>query len=196
MVLITAQLGVAWPDWRQREVRKITPGSYPKRGKLGWRHVLPLRAQATVMSIFKQRALHLGSQSRARQQLETPPWDQSVPTRPGVLTNTRFQDWYIEQYQITELVYWPTQYWVTSDLLSGAMPDHRPGVLSNTRCQDWYIDQHQISDLEYWPTPDHRCGILTNTRSQAWCIDKQQISSLVCWPILDFRSGVLTNTLS
>ena len=42
MVLITAQLGVARPDWGQRKVRKITPGTHFHLGKLGWRHVLPM----------------------------------------------------------------------------------------------------------------------------------------------------------
>ena len=45
MVLITAQLGVARPDWGQREVRNITPGTYPHLGKLGWWHVLPMDLQ-------------------------------------------------------------------------------------------------------------------------------------------------------
>ena len=34
IVLITAQLGVARPDWGQREVRKITPGRYLSWGSL------------------------------------------------------------------------------------------------------------------------------------------------------------------
>ena len=42
MVLITAQLGVARPDWGQRKVRNITPGSHFHLGKLGWRHILPM----------------------------------------------------------------------------------------------------------------------------------------------------------
>ena len=42
MVLITAQQGVARPDWGRREVRTITPGPHPHLGKLGWRHVLPM----------------------------------------------------------------------------------------------------------------------------------------------------------
>ena len=42
MVLITAQLGVARPDWGQRKVRNITPGTHFHLGKLGWRHVLPM----------------------------------------------------------------------------------------------------------------------------------------------------------
>ena len=42
MVLITAQLGVARPDWGQRKIRNITPGTHPHLGKLGWRHVLPM----------------------------------------------------------------------------------------------------------------------------------------------------------
>ena len=42
MVLITAQLGVARPDWGQRKVRNITPGTHFYLGKLGWRHVLPM----------------------------------------------------------------------------------------------------------------------------------------------------------
>ena len=41
MVLITAQMGVARPDWGQRKVRNITPGTRSHLGKLGWRHVLP-----------------------------------------------------------------------------------------------------------------------------------------------------------
>ena len=41
IVLITAQLGVVQPDWGQREVRKITPGSYPRLWKLGWWHSPP-----------------------------------------------------------------------------------------------------------------------------------------------------------
>ena len=42
MVLVTAQLGVAWPDWGLRKVRNITPGIHLHLGKLGWRHVLPV----------------------------------------------------------------------------------------------------------------------------------------------------------
>ena len=42
MVLITAQLGVARPDWGQRKVRMITPSSHLHLRKLGWRHVLPM----------------------------------------------------------------------------------------------------------------------------------------------------------
>ena len=35
--------GVARPDWGQREVRKIAPGSNPQTGKLGcWRHTLAM----------------------------------------------------------------------------------------------------------------------------------------------------------
>ena len=44
MVLITAQLRVARPDWGQREVRNSTPGTDPHLGKLGWRHVLPMKS--------------------------------------------------------------------------------------------------------------------------------------------------------
>ena len=33
--LITAQQGVARPDWGRKEVRTITPGPHPHLGKLG-----------------------------------------------------------------------------------------------------------------------------------------------------------------
>ena len=49
MVLITAQLGVARPDWGQREVRNITPGTHPHLGKLGWRHILPMQESGSQM---------------------------------------------------------------------------------------------------------------------------------------------------
>ena len=42
MVLITAQLGVARPDWGQRKVRNITAGTRLHLGKFGWRRVLPM----------------------------------------------------------------------------------------------------------------------------------------------------------
>ena len=45
MVLITAQQGVARPDWGRREVRTITPGPHLHQGKLGWGHVLPMGAE-------------------------------------------------------------------------------------------------------------------------------------------------------
>ena len=42
MALITAQLGVAQPNWGRREVTPITLGSQPQLEKLDFRHVLPM----------------------------------------------------------------------------------------------------------------------------------------------------------
>ena len=68
IVLITAHLGVARTDWGQREIRKITPGSYFQPLKLGWRYVLPMSTLQTVkahaylgqeVSILRGTILHL-----------------------------------------------------------------------------------------------------------------------------------------
>ena len=48
MVLITAQLWAAPTDWGQRKARNITPGNHSHLGKLGWRHVLPMDAPASM----------------------------------------------------------------------------------------------------------------------------------------------------
>ena len=71
MVLITAQLGVARPDWGPKEVRNITPGTHPHLGKLGWRHVLHMMHFYTTILIDALLLLRLNEESGHRLDIKT-----------------------------------------------------------------------------------------------------------------------------